>query len=300
MRQLFYLVLALPGMVLFGFVAPALAAPKVVVSIAPIQSLVAQVMLNVGEPALLIPSNQSPHAYALRPSAARALAQADLVFWVGPEFELFLINPIQSLAANARSVALARNSALKRIPLEKNSQENQQAGELFDMHLWLDPSNAQVMLAQIAQVLAQNDPPNAATYLANAREAARNVGQTVSEIQMLLAPVRTEKFVFYHDAYRYFEQAFSLQSAATLVGNPELKPGARRIAQIRRLIIDQNISCVFSEPQFSPAIIQTLTQGTGARAVVLDPLGADIQPGPTLYGELLTRMAQNMANCLTP
>ena len=58
-------------------------APKVVVDIAPVHSLVSMVMKGVGEPTLIIPANASPHDYALRPSAAKALQNADIIFWMG-------------------------------------------------------------------------------------------------------------------------------------------------------------------------------------------------------------------------
>src|SRR5688500_8668175 len=96
--------------------ATAAAAPEVVVSIKPIHSLVAGVMQGVGEPLLLVKGFGSEHSYSLRPSEARALAQADVVFWVGETMEAFLIKPIESLSREARILELGEAPGLTLLP----------------------------------------------------------------------------------------------------------------------------------------------------------------------------------------
>ena len=81
-----------------GFAAAAPAAPRVAADIAPVHAIVARVMAGVGEPHLVIPPGASPHGYALRPSEARALQDADLVVWVGPVLTPWLADPIETLA----------------------------------------------------------------------------------------------------------------------------------------------------------------------------------------------------------
>ncbi|MCG8361566.1 MAG: zinc ABC transporter substrate-binding protein, partial [Kiloniellales bacterium] len=82
------------------------AAPKVVASIKPVHSLVAGVMAGVAEPVLLVKGAGSPHSYSLRPSEARALEAAELVFWVGEDLETFLEKPLEALASKAKLVEL--------------------------------------------------------------------------------------------------------------------------------------------------------------------------------------------------
>ncbi len=82
------------------------AEPRVVASIKPVHSLVAAVMDGVGTPDLLVEGAASPHTYALRPSQARILENADLVFWIGHELEAFLEKPLETIAKKATSVEL--------------------------------------------------------------------------------------------------------------------------------------------------------------------------------------------------
>ena len=81
-------------------------APQVVVTIKPVHSLVAGVMQGLGEPVLLVEGAASPHSYRLRPSQARALVEADLVFWMGAPLESFLDKPLDVLVRHGRVITL--------------------------------------------------------------------------------------------------------------------------------------------------------------------------------------------------
>lgn len=101
-------------------------APKVVTDIAPVHSLVAQVMQGVGTPVMLIDPGASPHGYALRPSQARALSQADVVFWIGEALTPWMEQPLEALAADAHSVEL--------LELEATLQLEFREGATFEEH----------------------------------------------------------------------------------------------------------------------------------------------------------------------
>lgn len=81
-------------------------APNVAVDIAPLHSLVAQVMDGVNEPDLLIRPEASPHEYQLRPSEAKALSEADIVFWIGEDLTPWLEKPLTTLAGSATVVEM--------------------------------------------------------------------------------------------------------------------------------------------------------------------------------------------------
>ncbi|WP_417254538.1 zinc ABC transporter substrate-binding protein [Celeribacter sp.] len=80
--------------------------PNVVTDMAPIQSLVMQVMGDLGTPDVLMPQGTSPHGYSLRPSEAKAVQDADVVFWTGPQIEPWLEDLIDEIGQNTRSVPL--------------------------------------------------------------------------------------------------------------------------------------------------------------------------------------------------
>ncbi|MFN7089775.1 MAG: zinc ABC transporter substrate-binding protein ZnuA [Allorhizobium sp.] len=113
--------LGLAASTAFLILSPTLAAaaPDVVVSIKPVHSLVASIMKGVGEPSLIVEGAASPHTYSLKPSNARALENADLVFWIGPGLEAFLEKPLEALPKNAKVIELEDAPGLTKLPFRE-------------------------------------------------------------------------------------------------------------------------------------------------------------------------------------
>lgn len=296
-----------------------MAAPNVVASIKPVHSLVAAVMEGVGEPKLLVTGNASPHTYALRPSDAGALEAADIVFWTGHGMELFLADALNTLAADATSIEFAEVDGLALLPVREGGafaehahEEGEHAHEEHaketgdhdhaegeaDLHFWLDPANAKVMVTAIADTLSAADPENAAAYAANAERELAELDALTAELQQTLAPVAGEPFIVFHDAYQYFENRFGLTLAGSITVSPEATPGAQRIGELKARVTELGATCVFAEPQFEPAIISAITEGTEARSGVLDPEGGLLTAGPDLYPQLLRGLAVSLVECL--
>jgi zinc transport system substrate-binding protein len=169
-----------------------------------------------------------------------------------------------------------------------------------DAHLWLDPRNALQIVALVADALADLDPERAALYRANAQRTAARLTQLDADLAAILDPVKDRPFIVFHDAYQYLEKRYGLTTAGAITVAPDRKPGARRLQEIRERLQADGVACVFAEPQFPPDVVTTLTEGTGVRAAIADPLGASLEPGPDLYPALMRTLARSLAECLTP
>ncbi|HBX26019.1 MAG TPA: zinc ABC transporter substrate-binding protein, partial [Gammaproteobacteria bacterium] len=101
------------------------------------------------------------------------------------------------------------------------------------------------------------------------------------------------------DAYQYFENRFGVKAIGTVTVSPDVMPGAKRLAELREKVKGSNATCIFSEPQFEPKLINAITEGTSARTGVLDPLGAELKPGTDLYPALIRQMAKALKDCLS-
>lgn len=302
---------ALSALALSVTVSPAaMAAPDVVVSIAPVHSLVAAVMDGVGEPRLLVPPGASPHAFSLRPSDAQALANADLVFRVGPDMETFLDKPLAALASDTVVNLAGRPGITEQRTTDQHDgpddhdDDDDHGGHgghgdhAGDPHIWLSVANARRIAEIAAETLARHDNENAAAYGRNLSALNDRLDGLQNELSNLLAPVRKSPYIVLHDAYRHFEVAFDLAPATAIALSPERQPGARRLREIRDLLVAQDIKCVFAEPQFPNAIAATVVSGTNATLAELDPIGADLTIGPELYFDLMKNLGRSLAGCL--
>lgn len=296
---------------------PAVAEVRAVASIKPLHSLVAGVMHGVAEPALLVQGGASPHDYSLRPSDMRALSEADVVFWIGPELETFLIKPLDNAKRRARSVVLLDAPGMTVLPLRSGGaweghRHGREAGERGhdehdhdeggktgrDAHVWLDPNNAIAIVRQTVSALGEVDPAHRADYERNGTRLIERLNALNQQLAAELAPVRDRPYIVFHDAYQYFERRFDLGAVGSVVLNPEQRPGAKRVTEIQARIRDRNARCVFSEPQFQPGLVDTVLAGSAARRGVLDPLGAELPAGPEAYFQLLRGLASALRDCL--
>ena len=165
----------------------------------------------------------------------------------------------------------------------------------FDIHFWLDPEIAKTIVQIAAKEMSEIDPANASKYDANAAKALNELDQLINDTRGKINKDAT--YVVFHDAYQYFEQRFGIEVIGALTVNPEVLPGAKQLAEIREVIEHEGVNCLFSEPQFNPSIAETIASDTGVKAAVLDPLGAELEPGKDLYFDLISDMASSFESC---
>jgi zinc transport system substrate-binding protein len=298
---------------------------KVVASIKPVHSLVSAVMEGVAKPNLLVEGAASPHTYSLKPSQAKQLQDADIVFWMSHDLEAFLENSIENIAQKAVSVPLIESHNLTKLNFREGGafaahghddhddkhdddhgdkhdddhgdKHDDDHGEM-DPHVWLDPQNAKALVHEIEEQLAKIDPKNAEIYEANASIIMKKLDNLTNEIDVDLSPVRGRGYVVFHDAYQYFEKRFGVSAIGSITVSPEVMPGAERVRELQEKVRELDATCVFSEPQFQPKLVATVTENTNAGTGVLDPLGASLEDGPELYFKLIRNMANSLKGCL--
>ena len=286
---------------------------KVLVSIKPFHSLVSAIMQGVSEPLLLLNGNNSPHSFALRPSSAENLQQADLVFWGGETLEGFLTKPLQSLASSAKLVTMQETAGLRLWPLRSGiawqkheadstndpNVENETASTSgTDPHIWLDPYNAKIISSKIVEILTAMDPQNAQSYRINGEKYGLRLELLDSRLKSEMTKIAKTPYMVFHDAYQYFEKRYQLNAVGSVTLHIGYGSSVRRLMEVRKSIQKEKIRCIFSEPQFSPKLLQTVTAGTNVKIGILDPLGAGLEPGTELYFTLLNNLSHALSNCL--
>lgn len=397
--------------------------PRVTVDISPIHGLVSQVMGDLGTPSLVVRPGATPHGYNMRPSEARAVQDADIVFWVGEALTPWLEEPLETLAEGAHVIELIEAPGVALLEVREGAlfpghddhghgdhghddhghddhadaehaahddhdheehadhddhahdeHEEHASGDAHDHdhdhdheehaehddhdheehaehddhahedhageehaehadhddhdheehaeadahghddhgheeaghdhahsgtdpHLWLDPANASIWLAVIADELAEADPDNAEIYSANAEAAQAELDALAAEIETRLEPARGVPFVVFHDAYQYFEEAFDLSATGAISMSDAQTPSAARLREVQGRIAELGAVCVGVEPQFDPRVIDAVTEGQPVGTALMDPLGANIEPGAGHYAATLLALADALAGC---
>ena len=295
---------------------------KVVTTIQPLHSIISNVMGSKGNLKLILDGTASPHSFSFKPSHAKMIEDADVIFWVGKDLENFLEKPLKSIPQDAKIISFMELSKIKKLKFrEKNIYEDHDdhdkhghkkddhddhdkhghkdshghAHGEFDGHIWLDPVNAKIIVQEVTHVLEEIDSANAKVYAENAKKTLKKLDLMIKNIDKSIN--KNANFVTFHDAYQYFEKRFGVESLGALTINTDVQPGAKQISEIKELVEHRNIKCIFSEPQFNPKLINMIANSTGAKTGVLDPLGSSYKTGKSLYFNLIKDLYANLNKC---
>ena len=276
-------------------------------------------MDGIGKPDLIVDGYNSPHGFSLKPSHAKMLENADLVIWIGEDLEAFLEKPLDTIAKKAKNIELMDLKEIQKLEFreknifeehddhkekddhkghddhkEKDDHKGHNHGE-HDPHVWLDPINAKVIIKEITKQLVKLDSKNSSAYKSNSKKALTDIDKLTQNIKKDLN--KDLRFVVFHDAYQYFEKRFGIQVLGALTVNTDVMPGAEQLSEIREVIEHEKVNCLFSEPQFNPAIIKSIAKDTNVKIGILDPLGASLDKGKNLYFDLIKNISNSFKGC---
>ncbi|WP_421340438.1 zinc ABC transporter substrate-binding protein ZnuA [Aeromonas veronii] len=289
---------------------------EVLTTIKPLGFIAAAITDGVSEPKVLLPTGASPHDFSLRPSDIRNINSAGLVVWVGPELEGFMAKP---LANHPHALALTH---VEGMPLfnyatqdshdshdhddhdhaahERGDHDEGHEGhhhEGVDPHIWLGPTQAKVIAKAIASELGKLDPANQARYDANLAAFDTKMDAKDKVIAGQMKAVNEKGYFVFHEAYGYWERHYGMSSKGHFTVSPERRPGAKTLVDIRKALEEKQASCIYAEPQFSPAVIESVARNTGAKVLLLDEVGEQVPLGPDGYPQFMQQLADAFAQC---
>lgn len=271
-------------------------ASTILTSIKPIQLITLELTQGVNEPGVLLESNTSPHDYALKPSDVKRVRNADLVIWFGDDLEPFLTKILHD-QSNVLTLSKIDGLALREFAGDHHHHDGHDHGS-HDPHFWLGYQATLQVAQAISKQLQEIDSENAQQYQANLAKFESQLSEQQQAIKAQLAPVSDAGYYVFHDAYGYFEQDFPLNHLGYFTVSPERKPGAKTLISIRKALASQDAKCVFSEPQFTPAVVQSVVRGSDANTDVLDPIGSDVKVEQGGYFQLKQNLADSFSRCL--
>lgn len=309
---------------------------RVAVDIAPIHSIVTQVAGDRAQLDLIVPTNASPHDYAMRPSEAYNLSKANVVVWVGEGLTPWLEGPIENLASTARHIELlglpetqvlpfregagfGKHSHGEHAPEEEHGghddghseghegeheevhedehEEGHDDHAEGDPHVWLDPQNAIAWAYVIAGALGDEDPQNSAFYVSNAKAFDQRITVMSGEIVQQLETIKDLSFVVFHDAFHNFEQRFGIEAVGAIADSDAVPPSPKRIALVRDLVAENDVQCVLAGPLPNEGLVRAVAGDV--QIVEADEAGAGFDIGPQLYENLLRSIGTALTNCLS-
>lgn len=315
---------SLLSIALFGAIN--LANANVLTTIKPLGFISAAITEGVTNTQVLLPTSASPHDYSLKPSDVEKLQSAQLIVWIGEEVETFLEKSLDKLPKEKvltleeiKAIETLVEGTKKETEKEKDDHkhdhhkkdehkhghdhkhhkhDDHDHDHDEDWHIWLSPKAAEIIAEQIAERISNLFPEQKEKIAENLTNFKTSLANKQKEIEAQLEPHKSKGYYTFHDAYRHFENTYGLNSLGSFTINPSIAPGAKTLAKIKKNLADNKAKCLFTEPQFTPKVIESLSKGTSANIGQIDPLGAEIELSKDAYPQFLQAIANQFTECL--
>jgi zinc transport system substrate-binding protein len=259
-------------------------------------------MTGVGTPVLLLDEPISPHDFAMRPSQAKAISDADVVFYIGQNMEPWLEKALQARSDEGLAIALGdlpNLTLLEARELDEFGEHHEDHEDhdhdhegAYDPHLWLDPENVLIWLDIITSTLEITDPDNKEIYRENLARSRDAIVTATNDAHHSLAPLADIELIVTHDSMQYFEDAFNLTVVGAFSASDGQSAGARSLSTLLGKLGPN--TCVVEDITHPSRITASLPEGT--KHVIIDPMGYD-QLGEGYYPRLLNTLAQSLLEC---
>ena len=306
----------------------------VISTIQPINSLVSAVIGNTGKSITIIPSEQSPHDFKLKPSDVKVLQNGNIIFYVSNHLESSITKVLKNLPKNIKLINLMEESGVNHLAIRDNDawerhdhhghddhddhdkhgkkhddhDDHDKHGKKHDdhddhekeddVHIWLSPDNAIKIVQKVNKVLSLYFPENSKIYNDNTTKFIDKIRNLKMELVKELSPIKNKPYIVFHDAYQYFEKTFELNAVGSVALEGDIASSPKQISIIKDKIVKSKASCVFQEPQFDSKLVKIVVEGTDAKIGTLDPLGVNISENKDFYLQLLTNMTKSLKECL--
>lgn len=309
----------------------------VTVTIKPLHSLTLNLVKNTDiKTVLLIKGNVSPHVFYLKPSHQRFLNKSDLIVYIDDEFETFLKKPLAGLRHKVDQLSLGSYLRKSLVPQRQefgcphcaaearvkhhndyyayaqehgdhkhehrehghHNHEKHESHQLLDYHFWMDPDLAAEASRVIARRLIKTYPKWENEIKANLQELESRLKILGAEIKSKFMKLENAKFIAFHDAYQYLENAYFLTLVDVVLINHDHSPSVKHVHRLRKKIKQNNIKCIFSEPQFEHRWLYPIADNLEVKLVEIDPLGSLLPASEDQYFVMMHQLTTNMRKCL--
>ncbi|MCU0924556.1 MAG: metal ABC transporter substrate-binding protein [Hydrogenophaga sp.] len=242
---------------------------------------------------VLVGPGGDAHVFQPKPSQARLIGQAQIVFSNGLGFEGWMSRLLNTASYKGRHVVVSEG--IKPIEAEEahghDHKSHSKKGHghdhgKIDPHAWQSVPNAVAFVGNIAKGLCAADAAGCDTYKRNAAAYSAELKALDTDIRALWAviPAAQRKVITSHDAFAYYAKEYGVTFLAPQGVSTESEASAKGVAQLVRQIKKENIKALFVESISDPRLIAQIGRETGVKpagALFSDALSDSKGPAAT-------------------
>lgn len=244
---------------------------NVVVSIVPQKFFVEKIGGDKVNVKVMVKPGNSPHIYEPKPSQMKDIANADIYFSIGVEFEKVWLPRFTNQNRAMSVIAVDKN--IKKISMSSHSHDHHHGHNENgkNPHIWLSPKNIKIIANNIYKNLLETDLANQTYYKENLDKFLKEIENLDKEIHSILKDVKKgTKFMVFHPSWGYFAKDYELQEIAIEANGKN--PTPKNLIYIIEEAKKENIKAIFVQPEFSDEIAKTLSNELKIPIIKISPL----------------------------
>lgn len=262
---------------------------KVVATFYPMYDFAKEVVGDDGEVSLLIPAGTEPHDYEPSAKDMAAISDADVLVYNLDEFETWMDNvkdnlnkdktlvieagdEIDLLAASGDGHDHEEEEDHDHEAEESHDHEDEHDHDGKDPHVWTDPVMAIKEVQEIAKELGEKYPEKKATFDQNAAAYVAKLEKLDADYQAAFKDAKNKTFLVQHAAFGYLAHQYGLTQESIAGISPDQEPTPARLAELKHFVEDHGVSVIYFEENANSKVAETLSNETGVKLSVLNPL----------------------------
>ena len=176
---------------------------------------------------------------------------------------------------------------------DADTDDNHDHDHEYNAHIWVSVSGNIAEVKNIASQLENLDPENKDAYEANTNAYVSKLEALKTEMHAELDSLPNRDIITFHEAFPYFAEEFNLNIVGVIEIEPDSEPSAKEIENIIATVKANNIKALFTEPQYSSQVAQTIANETGATVYELDPIVTG-DANSDAYDDYINKMQKNL------
>ena len=235
------------------------------------------------------------HDYSLSTKDLKTLSNADILIINGAGMESYLDDVIDEYSDLKIIEASKGIDLIENTEHDDHTEDHDHEDHDHDVnpHVWVSISKNIEEVSNIAEELSSLDPNHANEYQDNANEYIAKLENLKTEMHSTLDNIAHKDIITFHEAFPYFAEEFGLNIVGVIEIEPDSEPSAKEVENIISIINEKNIKALFTEPQYSSKIADTIAKETGASIYTLDPIVTG-DSNEKAYNDYIIKMQENL------
>ncbi len=286
---------------------------KILASIRPLQSIIANLTKGIDDIGLIVDQNESLHNYYLKPSKTRIIHNSRMIILIDRNFETFLKNTLAAINKNKiKVIEVAKLPGVKLLADDigclhdhsddEDEHEHEHEHEhldLFDYHIWLNPEIVKIISNELVNEFIKENPDKSTQYKNNLSEFIIKLDNLDKNIESQMKQIGESRFIVMHNAYQYFIARYNLEQPSSISIDHDHNIGVRDFLAIQNSIKENKVKCIFEEPQFDSKIVEKIKGDSKVKVSKLDAeWGSDNVPLEEQYIAMMNELSNSFYNCL--